>query len=131
MTAFTTATSFHDDIDVNGTSLQGHVSCGYEDIVRCFGEPIDLHTLVTDGKVDVEWVIRFEDGTVATIYNWKNGPNYCGDAGLYRHEVVQYGWHIGARNKHTVRLLEEAIAYHQVNQQMDAMSESMNAVGGE
>ena len=107
MTAFTTATSFHDDIDVNGTSLQGHVSCGYEDIVRCFGEPIDLHTLVTDGKVDVEWVIRFEDGTVATIYNWKNGPAYCGEAGTPV-EAIRY-WNIGGKSYKARDLVTDAL----------------------
>lgn len=96
MTAFTTATSFDDGIDVHGTHLQGHVSCSYGDIVKCFGEPIDLTGMTIDGKSDVEWVIEFEDGTVATIYNWKNGPAYCGQYGTPVKSIRH--WNIGGKS---------------------------------
>ena len=117
-----------DLINADGTCLQGIIKVEYSTLVDMFGEPQEMSGPC---KTDWEWTVEFDDGSVATIYNWKNGPNYCGDAGLYRHEVIAHGWHIGARDKNTVRLLEEAIAYPQVHQQMDAMSESMNAVGGE
>jgi hypothetical protein len=43
---------------------------------RLFGKP---HDFFDDFKCDAEWYVEFDDGTVATIYNWKNGRNYLGD----------------------------------------------------
>lgn len=74
-------------IDVSGTCLRGYCPEGttYEDLVRAFGEPFG-----GCGKTDWEWAILFEDGTVATIYNWKDGPSY-GGAGPH----AERSWHIG------------------------------------
>ena len=59
-------------IDTNGSHRQGYLKADYKDLVELFGRPHD-----GDGyKVDWEWDIMFEDGTVATVYNWKSGPNY-------------------------------------------------------
>lgn len=76
--------------DINMTSLQGYIHTSYADLVGCFGEPS------SDGdgyKVDAEWEITFADGVVATIYNWKDGPNYCGEAGTPVEFIRE--WHIG------------------------------------
>jgi hypothetical protein len=75
------------DISVNGTSLMGEVEVYYNDLVTTFGEPTfgpgdDLD------KVTCEWNLRFDDGTVATIYDWKMPET---PMGLYR-------WHIGGRD---------------------------------
>ena len=61
----------HNDssIDVNGTSHQGAISETFENLLKVFGTPMGASD---DGKVDVEWNIMFNDGVVATIYNWKN-----------------------------------------------------------
>ena len=76
--------------DVNMTSLQGYIRTNYETLVGCFGEP----TCDGDGyKVDAEWIITFADGVVATIYNWKNGRNYCGAEGLDVEDIKE--WHVG------------------------------------
>jgi hypothetical protein len=75
---------------VGGTSLQGYIRTSYADLVGCFGEP----THDGDGyKVDAEWVITFADGVVATIYNWKDGPNYCGEDGTPVEFIRE--WHVG------------------------------------
>ena len=77
------------DININGTSLKGYVTADYNVICRVFGEPTE-----SDGyKVDAEWMIEFSDGKIATIYNWKNGKNYCGSAGLNVEDIKE--WHIG------------------------------------
>lgn len=71
-----------------GTFLQGYLNARYEDLVRAFGEPKQQ-----DGyKVQVQWVLKFSDGTVATIYDWKEGcpPKYVRE------------WHIGGFNKKAV-----------------------------
>jgi len=95
MTRFITindATSGHAD----GTCLRGHIMCNYEDIVECFGEPEDLKGTLGDGKVDVQWTILFGDGTVATIYNWKNGPMYCGIDGDPPEHIKR--WNVGGKS---------------------------------
>ena len=80
----------HNDnyIQTNGTHLIGHVSTSYQKLVETFGDP-----LKGDYKTDAEWDIQFSDGMVATIYNWKNGKNYCGEDGYELHEIDS--WHIG------------------------------------
>jgi hypothetical protein len=74
----------------NGTSLQGYINTSYADLVACFGEP-DEH--YDDYKSDANWDITFADGVCATIYNWKDGRNYCGADGLDVEDITE--WHIG------------------------------------
>ena len=90
---------------VNMTSLQGYIKCDYKTLVEVFGEP-DPHA---DGyKVDREWVLKFGDGTVATVYNWKNGKNYLGpQQGLEPEEIKE--WHVGGKSKMAVTLVEMSI----------------------
>lgn len=59
-----------------GTSLQGYMPQGttYAQIKEKLGEPIHYSDL--DGKVQVEWIIEFENGVVATIYDWKEAIPY-------------------------------------------------------
>lgn len=93
--------------DINFTSLQGYIDTSYNDLCNCFGDP----TSDGDGyKVDAEWEITFEDGTVATIYNWKNGHNYCGDDGMPVEMITD--WHIGGHNKNAVALVQQAMSEH-------------------
>jgi hypothetical protein len=73
--------------DANGTSLQGYVEAHYHQLVAVFGEPEG-----GGDKTTVEWVLQFADGTVATIYDWKESET---PMGLYR-------WHIGGRNSTAV-----------------------------
>lgn len=76
-----------------GTSLQGKMSAYYHQLVEVFGEP--------DGggdKTTVEWCLEFEDGTIATIYDWKE---YETPMGLHR-------WHIGGKNKSAVFAVMDA-----------------------
>ena len=59
-----------DGSETNGFSYQGEYLTTYDDIVNTFGEP----TQQGDGvKTTVEWIIKFENGSVATIYDWKYG----------------------------------------------------------
>lgn len=90
-------------INIGGTSLQGYVSTRYRDLVAKLGE-----SMQGDGyKVDAEWNLLFEDGTIATIYNWKNGPAYLGD-------MATIGaideWNIGGSSPRAVELVKEALA---------------------
>jgi hypothetical protein len=53
--------------DKAGTRLQGTINASYDRLVETFGEP----KVLDDGKVQVEWAMKFTDGTLATIYDWK------------------------------------------------------------
>jgi hypothetical protein len=85
----------HNEYDLNtaGCSHQGTLrGVTYQQICEQLGEPHG-----GDGyKTDAEWDLRWEDGTVATIYNWKDGPNY-NDGGGTPVKLIQE-WNIGAKN---------------------------------
>tara|TARA_B100002019_G_scaffold9148_1_gene7222 strand:- start:5995 stop:6321 length:327 start_codon:yes stop_codon:yes gene_type:complete len=96
----------HNDssIDVNGTSHQGAISETFENLLKVFGTPMGASD---DGKVDVEWNIMFNDGVVATIYNWKNGPASMGINGT--NPVDNKTWHIGGKTISAVYDVEEIL----------------------
>jgi hypothetical protein len=83
------------NIKVSGTCFMGTLRATYSQIVSKLGSPDDSFDSY---KTDAEWVIEFEDGTVATIYNWKDGKNYCGESGLDVSEITE--WHIGGCRPH-------------------------------
>lgn len=92
-------------IDINYTHLQGYVDATYKRLKAVFGQPNK-----GDGyKVDAEWNIRFADGTVATIYNYKDGVNYLGRGeGTPKTEITD--WHVGGNDKKAVDLVVAALA---------------------
>ena len=80
------------EVRVAGTCLQGYINATYQELIDVFGKPTK-----SDGyKVDAEWLIEFEDGTVATVYNWKNGPNYCGAEGTPVEYITE--WNVGGNS---------------------------------
>lgn len=90
-----------DDIQTVGTSLSGYIDITYDELVEKLGEPHQ-----SDGyKVDAEWDLEFEDGTVATIYNYKTGKNYLGDEGYDTDEITD--WHIGGAGEKSVEKVQE------------------------
>ena len=82
--------------EVDMTSLQGYVTSTYDDLVRVFGEP----QYQSDGKVTCEWNSKFADGTVATIYDYKEGTTPKG----------VYDWHVGGFNNYAVNRVTEALS---------------------
>ena len=96
--------------DINGTHLQGNVGATYQELIQVFGEPKRYEsdgTTNLDNKVDVEWSIKFEDGTVATIYNYKNGINYMGAKGLRVTEMELFN--IGGYDERAVILVNDEV----------------------
>jgi len=83
-------------IETNGMYLQGYIQTNYADLIKVFGIP----KVWDDYKTDAEWKVCFEDGTRATIYNYKDGKNYCGEYGLEVQEIKE--WHIGGFNQDAV-----------------------------
>jgi hypothetical protein len=95
----------HNDrkININESCLQGYIKCDYNKLVSLFGEPCEGDAY----KIDAEWIIKFDDGSIATIYNWKNGKNYCGDGGEDVQNITD--WHVGGFSKQSVWTLMELL----------------------
>ena len=73
-----------------GTWLQGHTTTTRDNLEAVFGLP----TVYEEGdKVTIEWGLRFEDGTLATIYDWKRSP----------------GWSVGGYSPKAVELVQQFI----------------------
>lgn len=89
--------SWNDDIIFEGVALTGSVRTSYENLVKAFGEPTNVGSS-GDNKSKIEWLISFSDGTVATIYDWKNYSWSVEDV-MERNEI----WNIGGRGKDSVR----------------------------
>jgi len=82
--------------DAHLTSYQGIVNTTYARLVEIFGKP---H--ITGGdKTNSEWIIKFSNGQVATIYDYKE-PNT---------PVYDYDWHIGGNNRQVVELVNKLVA---------------------
>ena len=91
------------NVNVDMTHLQGYVNVSYNELISKFGEPTG-----GDGyKTDAEWEILFEDGKVATIYNWKDGKNYNGASGMSVEYITD--WHIGGHYKEVVSRVQELL----------------------
>ncbi len=89
--------------EIGCTSLMGYVDTSYKQLKKVFGDPDE-----GDGyKVDAEWNIVFEDGTVATIYNYKDGKNYNGPSGTATTKITD--WHIGGCDEKAVERVYEAL----------------------
>jgi len=97
--------------DISGTHLQGNVGATYQELVEVFGEPTyfkesDFFTDF-DNKIDAQWAIKFEDGTVATIYNYKNGLNYLGAEGKRLSQIMM--WNVGGYSERAVTLVNDEV----------------------
>ena len=84
---------FTNDALVSGTSLKGHIVTTYAELVEKFGEPNK-----GGDKTTVEWMLQFADGTVATIYDWKE----------YETPMGMYHWHIGGKSNLAVARVQQA-----------------------
>lgn len=88
------------DIDATNTSLQGYLTTTLNELVSIFGEPIRSSW---EDKVSVEWIIKFSNGEVATVYDWKRYE--LGTPG----SEESYEYHIGGNSKDVVSLVKEAM----------------------
>jgi hypothetical protein len=91
--------------DIYGTYLQGYITCSYDDLVTVFGKQ---HTKGDCYKTSCEWAFEFEDGTIATIYDWKQNVNYCGKKdGIHYSEVID--WNVGGNRIKAVEYINNHI----------------------
>jgi len=87
--------------DGSCTSLQGYIDIPYARIASKLGYP----AYVNQDKKLAEWIIKGEDGTIATIYDWKN---YGG-----KKEKI-FLWHIGGKDQKAVKLIGEIFPEYSV-----------------
>lgn len=81
--------------------LVGTIETSYQSLVDTFGEP---NSSGDDYKVSCEWVLKFEDGTYATIYDWKSSKKYRGDYyGIDAKDNTD--WHIGGTSERSSDLV--------------------------
>jgi len=80
--------NFTKTADTNRTSLKGEFRATYAQLVEVFGQPEIGPNADIDGKVTCEWTFKFEDDSVASIYDWKEGETPMGE----------YSWHVGGHS---------------------------------
>ena len=81
------------------THLQGYIDIPYATLESKLGYPTH-----TDGdKTLAEWVLKGEDGTIATIYDYKN-------YGMRKEAITR--WHIGGKSDKAVELIDEIFPGH-------------------
>lgn len=92
------------DADINMTHFQGEFTAAYADLEAVLGAPGE-----GDGyKVQGNWTIRFADGTLATIYDWKEGDAYNG-AGKGTPLALVTEWYVGGHTTAALRRVEDEI----------------------
>lgn len=72
-----------------GTCLQGYVRTTYEKLLQVFDAP----NMDAGDKTNAEWCLRFADGTIATIYDYKE----------HMIPYNEYEWHIGGYDSRSVK----------------------------
>lgn len=94
----------------NGTCLQGYIDADYDTLVELFGEPD-----TSEGyKTDAEWCIVFDDGLVATIYDYKTGKNYNGPDGIPAPR--NRDWHVGGHAPSAYQRIKDILNSHEETQ---------------
>jgi hypothetical protein len=78
-----------------GSCLQGIFITSYDKLVAMFGEP---HCNGDEYKVRAYWGLVFEDGTIASVYDWKEYDTELGDV---------THWHIGGHKPWAVNAVVE------------------------
>ena len=92
-------------LDSEGTSLQGYITTTRAALIETFGNPVfAIDEADPWEKVTTEWIIKFENGIVATIYDWKRYEE--GAPAL--NEI--YDWHIGGNNDLAVSQVRSVLA---------------------
>ena len=71
-----------------GTSFYGYtITATYKQLVKAIGEPQYAQNNGED-KSNFDWILETEDGTVFTVYDWKEYRS------IKPNETIE--WHIGA-----------------------------------
>lgn len=78
----------------------GTVGSRFERLKGIFGDPIEARAMWDDGRSQVLWLVEFDDGTWATIFDYEAGtaPQYVKN------------WRVAGMDKTALRNVEAAIA---------------------
>lgn len=87
--------------NINMTGLKGEFPITYAELVEIFGKPKYGPNADLD-KTTCEWALTFEDGTVATIYDYKTNRTPMGE----------YEWHIGGHDAKAYTHVVDTIIMH-------------------
>ena len=93
---------FTKNANSNMTGLRGEFPITFAELVEIFGKP-DVGPNADLDKTSCEWALQFEDGTVATIYDWK-----CGRWT----PMGEYEWHIGGYDAEAYTHVVDTIILH-------------------
>lgn len=95
--------------NIAGTSLQGFAPFPYDRIVEVFGEPDEK---AWSAESAFTWSITFADGTVASLYDYKESSLY--DERLPSPEQMKRDfamWHIGGKGWPAVHLVIRELSW--------------------
>ena len=84
----------------DGTSLKGHLTASYAEIVSVLGQP--THPVE---KIDAHWSFEVNGEVVVTLYNWKNGRVYNGPKAPPVEKLKS--WNIGGHDSKAVKAVSE------------------------
>ena len=75
------------DMDFGGSALVGTIDAAPEEITKYLGEP-----MVIRGLSDIRWLLKFDDGIVATIFRYRGetGLNVGGFREISRERVERW-----------------------------------------
>lgn len=83
-----------DGVGIGGTRRVGTLKASKKELRRHFGEPSTSYP-----KSSAHWQVRFADGTVTTIYDYRESNRHAEDT-----ETVE--WSIGGQGEGSVELLK-------------------------
>jgi len=86
----------------NMTSLKGEFPITFAELAEIFGRPKYGPNCYDLDKVTCEWVLTFDDGTIATIYDYKTNQTPMGE----------YEWHIGGHDARAYTHVVDEIIHH-------------------
>jgi hypothetical protein len=92
---------FTNNANANMTSRKGEFPITFAELVEIFGAP-DRGPNADLDKTTCEWTLTFEDGTVATIYDYKTPFTPMGE----------YEWHIGGHDAVAYTHVVDTILLH-------------------
>ena len=90
-----------------GSGCQGEMDVSYQRIVDHLGPPSLGPEDSFDHKIDASWILRFADGEIATIYNYKTGRNWLGPKGPTTSKIRD--WHVGGKSNVVVDRIKEIL----------------------
>ena len=88
--------------NANMTSLKGEFPITYAELVEIFGRPNYGPNDYNLDKVTCEWMLEFEDGTKASIYDYRTSSTPMGE----------YEWHIGGHDALAYTHIVDTIIQH-------------------